>query len=157
MKILIALSVFLLYLIFVGVPYNYEREYFLIVDSPGTDIKISIDSTVKKTFLGMPVVHGPPYKISIFCFDEGCLPEINKIIVKTEESAIPLEGEDPIVTKGGLNTLATPVEFYYIFNKSELFVVSLSIKSAPYNLKWSFRHEATNGFSLLPLWVYFTH
>lgn len=157
MKIAIALlTVFLLlFLIVIGVPYKYEKESFSISKSPDTEINISIDPTVKETFLGMPVVHASPYKISIFCFDEGCLPEIHKISIQVGDTNISLDGKDPVITQGGLNTLSEPPKFSYNFNVSDSFEVSLSVGDSHSNLVWVFQYEALKGFSFLPLWVYF--
>lgn len=160
MKVLVVIFIILVFLIVIGVPYKYEKESFLIVNSTIEDIKISIAPTVKEAFLGMAIVHAAPYRISIFCFDEDCLPEIEAITVDTKSSVIDLGGMTSSMTKGGLNTLSQPVMFDYEFVDSDVFTISLRFGDnavGQKDLNWSILYETSKGFSFLPLWVYFTH
>ena len=160
MKTVVLIVFVILFLVVIGVPYSYKRECFLVVNSPSEDIKVTVDSTVKKTFLGMPVIHAAPYKISIFCFDSGCLDDVESIVVNADTTDIKIEDITTLMTEGGLNTLTQPVVFNYEFNDSDVFTISLNFRDSTLKARdfdWSVRYEVSEGFSFLPLWVYFTH
>lgn len=159
MKIFILCTLVITFLVIVGVPYEYDKDSFQTIDSQlNNEIFVSLSPTTKKTFLGMPVVQAAPYKLSVYCLDKACMPDISKVILETNNSKIELSDIKFTTTNGGMTITNPPLMIdLKLQHEQEILISAVSDEKNINKLSWKLHFQKSKGFSMLPLWIYFTH
>ena len=161
MKFSIFLACLLLFFIFIGFPYKFEKQYFINVDEGVDEVQVLIWSSQKKSnFAGVTKLNGAPYNVSISCATrENCLPDINKIYIQSKELMLEFNDINIFRRNNMANQLSERIVFLHEFNVDEKITVIIEFSDEHERpaLVSNFLFKEETGFSTIPLWVYITH
>ena len=161
MKFSIFLACLLLFFIFIGFPYKFEKQYFINVDEGVDEVQVLIWSSQKKSnFAGVTTLNGAPYNVSISCTTrENCLPDINKIYIQSKEMMLEFNDINIFRSNNMANQLSERIVFLHEFNVDEKITVIIEFSDEHERpaLVSNFLFKEETRFSTIPLWVYITH